>query len=75
MVDENGHLLGMVTEIDLLNHMLTADHVHDPDETIADMITHEVPVVGPNAGLETLMSIFSEHPAVIIVDTAGCRAS
>lgn len=68
VVDDDGHLHGMVTEIDLLNHMLTADHVHDPDETIESMINHDVPVVGPNAGLETLMAIFSEQPAVIIVD-------
>jgi cystathionine beta-synthase len=68
VVDDDGHLHGMVTEIELLNHMLTADHVHDPDETIESMVNHDVPVVGPHAGLETLMSIFSEHPAVIIVD-------
>lgn len=68
VVDDDGRLRGMVTEIDLLNHMLTADHVHDPDETIEAMIDHDVPVVGPNAGLETLMAIFSEKPAVIIVD-------
>jgi cystathionine beta-synthase len=68
VVDEDGYLHGMVTEIELLNHMLTADHVHDPDETIESMVNHNVPVVGPHAGLETLMSIFSEHPAVIIVD-------
>ncbi|MEZ4516983.1 MAG: CBS domain-containing protein [Chloroflexota bacterium] len=68
VVDADGRLHGMVTEIDLLNHMLTADHVHDPDETIEDMIDHDVPVVGPNTGLETLMSIFTDQAAVIIVD-------
>ena len=68
VVDDEGRLQGIVTEIDLLNHMLTADHVHDPDETIEPIINHEVPAVGPNAGLETLMSMFSEKPAVVIVD-------
>ena len=68
VVDDNGHLHGMVTEIDLLNHMLTPGHVHDPDETIRAIIDHDVPAVGPNAGLETLMAIFTEQPAVIIID-------
>ena len=67
VVDDDGRLRGLVSEIDLLNHMLQADHVHQPDETIADMIDADVPVVGPNARLETLMSLISNRPAVVIV--------
>ena len=55
VVDENGRLRGLVSEIDLLNHMLQVDHVHEADETIAEMIDEDAPVVGPNARLETLM--------------------
>lgn len=73
VVDDAGHLHGMVNEIDLLNHLLRADHVHEPDETIEPIINHEVAAVGPNAGLETLMSIFSEKPAVVIVDDGRVR--
>ncbi|HMT21715.1 MAG TPA: CBS domain-containing protein, partial [Promineifilum sp.] len=40
------------------------------DETIEDMIDMDVPVVGPNARLEALMSFFSDRPAVVIVDAA-----
>ena len=67
VVDDNGRLRGLVSEIDLLNHMLQADHVHQPDETIAEMVDTDVPVVGPNARLETLMSLISNRPAVVIV--------
>ncbi len=67
VVDDDGRLRGLVSEIDLLNHMLQADHVHEADETIADMIATDVPVVGPNARLETLMSLISNRPAVVIV--------
>jgi cystathionine beta-synthase len=67
VVDEGGRLRGLVSEIDLLNHMLQVDHVHEADETIAAMIDEDVPVVGPNARLETLMSLISSRPAVVIV--------
>jgi len=67
VVDDDGHLRGLVSEIDLLNHMLLADHVHQVDETIEGMINASVPVVGPNARLETLMSLISDQPAVVIV--------
>jgi len=68
VVDDDERLVGLVGEIDLLNHMLLADHVHQADETIESMIDVDVPVVGPNARLETLMSLFSDRPAVVIVD-------
>jgi cystathionine beta-synthase len=68
VVDEEGRLSGLVSEIDLLNHMLLSDHVHQPDETIEKMVNTDVPVVGPNARLETLMTLISDRPAVVIVN-------
>jgi len=68
VTDDDGRLRGLVSEIDLLNHMLQADHVHQPDETIEAMINAEVPVVGPQARLETLMSLISDRQAVVIVN-------
>ncbi len=67
VVDDNGRLRGIVTEVDLLNHMLqTAHSRHDPDETIESMIDPNVPVVSPNTNLETLMALFSNNTAVVI---------
>lgn len=64
---DDGRLLGAVTEIDLLNHMLVTSHSgHEPDETIEAIIDQNVPVVRPNTPLETLMGIFSHHNAAII---------
>ncbi|MCP4416365.1 MAG: cystathionine beta-synthase [Chloroflexi bacterium] len=65
--DDNGRLLGVVTEIDLLNHILVTTHaIHTPDETIEEIVETNVPVVRPSTPLETLMGIFSKHNAVII---------
>ena len=69
VVGDDGRLHGLVSEIDLLNHMLLPDHVHQADETIEGVINVDVPVVGPNARLETLMSLISDRPAVVIVNT------
>lgn len=66
VVDEHGQLVGIVTEIDLLNHMLVTTQSREQDETIQSMIDTNVPVVRPNVPLETLVGLFSEHSAVII---------
>ena len=66
VVDTKGNLMGIVTEIDLLNHMLLMDHVHEPSETIESIIDHNVPIVRPGTPLETLMAIFSNRSAVVI---------
>ncbi|MBP9503022.1 MAG: cystathionine beta-synthase [Candidatus Promineofilum sp.] len=68
VVNGEGRLVGLVSEIDLLNHMLMSNHVHQPDETIEGMINTNVPIVGPNAQLETLMSLIKDRSAVVIVN-------
>lgn len=68
VVNADDRLVGLVSEIDLLNHMLLADHVHQVDETIEDMVNTDVPVVGPNTRLETLMSLIKDRAAVVIVN-------
>jgi cystathionine beta-synthase len=66
VIDENGRLCGIVTEVDLLNHMISLDHTHTADETIESVIVPNVPVVRPNAPLETLMGIFANNSFALI---------
>jgi len=66
VVDDDGRLVGIVREIDLLKHMLTAGHTHDRDETIEPMIDRNVAVVQANTPLETLMGIFGTRRAVVV---------
>ena len=66
VVDAEDNLVGIVTEIDLLNHMLLTDHVHEPDEAIESIVDPNVPVVRPSTPLETLMAIFSNRNVVVI---------
>ncbi|MFZ0545434.1 MAG: pyridoxal-phosphate dependent enzyme, partial [Candidatus Promineifilaceae bacterium] len=67
VIDESGQLCGIVTEVDLLNHMISLDHTHTADETIETVIVPNVPIVRPNTPLETLMGIFSENSVALIM--------
>ena len=66
VVDENERLIGVVTEIDLLNHMLLSDHTHSVDETIEPIINRTVPMVQPNTPVETLLAVLSNSNVVVI---------
>jgi cystathionine beta-synthase len=66
VVGDDDKLVGIVSEIDLLNHMLLSNHVHKPDETIERIIDKNVPVIQPGTPLETLMAVLSNSNLVII---------
>ena len=63
----DGQLAGLVRELDLLNHMLLAEHEHTPDETIGDIMQTDVRTVRPDTPLEELMEIFTGGSDVVMV--------
>ncbi|MCB9077881.1 MAG: cystathionine beta-synthase [Anaerolineaceae bacterium] len=67
-VAEDGRLVGMVSEVELLNHMLFSTHQHSPDETIAEMISPNVTTIDIDAPMETLMSIFTTARVVVVLE-------
>ncbi len=71
VVDANERYLGVVTERDLLNHLLSADHSHARNETIEDVINRDIPLVGPNSALDALADAFSAGSVVVVVDSAS----
>lgn len=74
VVDKEGLLLGIVAEVDLLNHILVTNHDrHAEDETIEALVDRDVPQVGPATNLETLMAYFTRSPAVLIVSEGRLR--
>lgn len=66
VVNEAGELLGVVREVDLLLHMLSSNHTHAREETIAELIDTNVTVVRPGTPLETLMTVFSNTDVAVI---------
>ena len=73
VVDSQNQLVGIVTEVDLLNHMISQDHVHTAGETIETIIEQDVPIVGPEASLEALMEIFRENNIALIIGPDGLQ--
>lgn len=67
-VVDDGRLVGIVTEVELLDHMLLPSHTHEPTETIETLIRPQVPTVLPDTPLETLMSLFTTHRVVLVLE-------
>jgi cystathionine beta-synthase len=66
VIDDSGQLRGIVSEVALLDHLLSAGHDHSAEETIENLIDPNVPVVQPNTPLETLMDIFGSNSVALI---------
>lgn len=68
VVGDEGGYAGMVTELDLLNHFLRVES-HDPNETIADVISQDAAaVVGPETPLGALSEIFATGKVAVALD-------
>ncbi|HZQ07089.1 MAG TPA: cystathionine beta-synthase [Anaerolineae bacterium] len=67
VVDNGGYYGGMVTEVDLLNHLLSTEHKHRVDETIEDIIDRDsAEVIAPETSLSVLSEVF-RHGKVAVV--------
>jgi cystathionine beta-synthase len=68
VVDGDGQLTGIVSEVDLLEHLVHSTHVHDPEETIAPMINPNVVSVTPDERLESVLSAFERGKQITVVE-------
>jgi cystathionine beta-synthase len=68
VITPQGELLGLVTEVDVLNHMVLVDHRHSPDEPISELVRMDVATLGPGAPVESLMSVFVNRNAAVVMD-------
>lgn len=71
VVDEDQVLLGVVSEVDLLNHMLNVDHEHKPDETIETMINRDVPRALSTQLFDRVVPELMQAKMVILTDESG----
>jgi cystathionine beta-synthase len=68
VVDESGMLMGLVTEVELLDHMLTSDHEHPADETIESMVDTDVRVSRSTTPLVEVLPDLMKRKVVLLVD-------
>ncbi len=63
---EEGRLVGMISEVALLNYLLESSHsANDPIQPMIDPVP---PVVAPDTPLETLTHLFGSANAAVVVD-------
>ncbi len=70
VIDHGGHLLGLVNEVDLLNFMVLGEN-GSPDHTIASLVRADVATIGPDAPLESLMSVFVNRQVAVVVEAGS----
>ncbi len=68
VIGDEGGYAGMVTELDLLNHLLRVEQ-HEPNETIADIVSQDAAtVVGPETPLGALSDIFASGKVAVAIE-------
>jgi len=68
VIDAQGKLAGIVTEVDVLEHLLHGGHEHDPAETVASIVNPNVVTVNLGASLESVLTNFERGKVVIVMD-------
>jgi cystathionine beta-synthase len=64
----DGSLAGLVTEVDLLNHMLEAGHAHSLDETIAGIVQPATAVFQSQASLDEALPAIVSGQVVLVLE-------
>jgi cystathionine beta-synthase len=67
VIGPDGSLVGLVNEVDLLNHLVLGDR-GDPDDTITALVRTDVATIGPEAPLESLMSVFVNRQVAVVME-------
>jgi cystathionine beta-synthase len=66
VVDAAGKLIGIITEMDLLDHLLHADHIHNSEETIAPLLNPNVVSVTVEMPVEGVLNSFERGREVVV---------
>jgi len=69
-----GELVGVVSERDVLDHMLRAEHEHSAGETIEAIIGTRISVVEPGTTLGALGRIFADGDVAVVRENGGFSA-
>ncbi len=69
VVDEQGKLSGLISEVDLLNYLLSGDGALD--HPICDIISQDMATVQPDTSIDTLRDIASRNEVAVVVSNTG----
>jgi cystathionine beta-synthase len=63
----DGQFLGLVNEVDLLNHMVLGTG-RGADSPVAELVRSDVATLGPDAPLEAVMTVFVNRQVAVVMD-------
>lgn len=56
----------LLSEVNLLEHLLHADHVHDPEETITPLVDPNALTTAPSSCVESVLPAFERWKVVVV---------
>jgi cystathionine beta-synthase len=68
VVGGDGALLGLVSEVDLLDHLVRAGHEHRPEESIESLLSRDVRAAPADAPLEDVLPDLLHSKVVVLID-------
>lgn len=66
VIDSHQHLQGMVSEVDLLSHIVTSNGGYAKGEPVRNVIDDDPTLVSPDATLDALMKVFNTKQVAVI---------
>jgi cystathionine beta-synthase len=68
VVDADHKLIGVISEADLLDHLLHADHIHDPQETIGPLLNPNIISVSRDTRVQNVLAAFEAGKVAAITE-------
>ncbi len=65
---DDGSLAGLVSEVDLLNHMLDQTHTHSPEETIQSIVRQSEGGFPLHTPLSEILPVIAQGEVVLVMD-------
>jgi cystathionine beta-synthase len=69
ILNDGGEVAGMVTEVDLLEHMVSGKHVHNPTETIAPIVQLAPPSYPAHTPLGNVIPDLMEGSVILVSES------
>jgi cystathionine beta-synthase len=68
VVDGERRLIGVISEADVLDHLLHADHIHDPEETIGPLVNPNIITVSRETSVQNVSAAFEQGKVAAVTE-------
>ncbi len=68
VIDGERRLIGVISEADVLDHLLHADHIHDPEETIGPLVNPNIITVSRETSVQNVSAAFEQGKVAAVTE-------